>query len=369
MTVARLSTYALIGTAAAVPIVAPWPLVRALWARITGDSNVYAVGVSHEEWQQRVLWLGMFAILALVVGARSLPLGGVVMLLGLNVALRATPMISYFEIALVILAVVILSTEPVVHPHALAVVGAAGLLQALYIIAQRFGFDPLIGPSQQTVLGFTATGTLGNRDISSGMLALAAPLVPWWALAVIIPALALTKCAGALLAVVVGLSLRFKSWTLFYIGMTLGTVALTMKHPESLTLRWYSSLLGLEDWLRNAPLIGHGLGGWEQRKPGVMSAGATVESMHHMVPAHNDILQWNYETGLLGAGLLAYAVWMHRSAFSHPLAGPALSTLVVLSFTEFPFHAVSTALAGAIVIGVALTPHVTSGDQRRGETA
>lgn len=356
MTVARLSTFALIGTAAAVPLVAPWPLVRAVWAKLAGDPNVYAVGVSHEEWQQRVLWLGMFAILALVVGARSLPLGAVVMLLGVNVALRATPMISYFEIALVILAAVMLSTEPAAHPHALAVVGAAGIIQALYIIAQRFGYDPLIGPSQQAVLGFTATGTLGNRDISSGMLALAAPLVPWWALAVIIPALALTKCAGALLAVVVGLALRFKSWTIFYAGVAIGAVALTLKHPESLTLRWYSYLLGFDDWLRNAPVFGFGLGGWEQRKPGVLSAGATAQTMYPMVPAHNDPLQWCYETGLIGAALMTWAAWTHREAFRHPMAGPALATLAVVSFLEFPFHAVSTALAGAVVVGVAMTP-------------
>ena len=107
--------------------------------------------------------------------------------------------------------------------------------------------------------------------------------------------------------------------------------------------------------MAQAPLWGHGLGAWAIREPA-----KTVNDLSGgvWVPAHSDPLQWAYEMGAPGVALLAGFVATRARMFVSPV-GPALVSLGLVAAVEFPFHVVTSALVGAVLIGLGLSssPH------------
>ena len=101
------------------------------------------------------------------------------------------------------------------------------------------------------------------------------------------------------------------------------------------------------------PLLGSGLGSFEDAVTVHKRGDGDVRSTH----AENDVLEFVAETGLLGLGALAFAVWgLVATRGSSPLAEGALAAAVALgvhSLCDFNLRVPATALAFAAVLAVA----------------
>ena len=110
------------------------------------------------------------------------------------------------------------------------------------------------------------------------------------------------------------------------------------------------------NWTRQWWLWGVGLGGFEavfkQVQPGDMGGWYDY--------AHNDLLQWLLEMGLVGAGLLAAAaVALVRNARLNRETIPLYAGLVaqvLVALGDFSWHIPATQLVLAMYIGVLVAP-------------
>lgn len=375
MTVARLVALLFVGTAVASAFIAPWPTVRNGWAWLTGDPTVYALGHGYEEWSQRVLWLGLFAILAAIVGTVNLWLGATALLVGIHGALFDAGGPSSVWIALVLVGVVCLARAPQTHRLIVRVLVGFALVQAAYVIGQWWGIDPLRGSAQAFAAKGQAVGTLGNRTQTGVLLAILAPLLPWpsftskaWGgvardalrlagVALVVAAVLVSHSMGACLALGAAFAWKVRRSLIGTLTPLCGAIVVlwwlaSTRGLDTLWLRLRAYWLGLEDWLTGAPVAGHGLGAWAQRLP---AASVTDGSGGVWNPAHSDLLQWAYELGVPGAVLLLGFVAAQRRMILRPCVGAALVALLLVSAVEFPFRAVTTALTGATLLGIGLS--------------
>ncbi len=121
---------------------------------------------------------------------------------------------------------------------------------------------------------------------------------------------------------------------------------------------WRESLAALRD----APFLGHGLGGWRNAW-GVHERGPHLYTFSH---AHAEWLEWAVDTGVVGTAALAALAWVSwrrvgRSLGAAP-TGPEAGLGVGLGFgvlavagmglTDFPLRAPGVALPWAFMVGI-----------------
>ena len=133
------------------------------------------------------------------------------------------------------------------------------------------------------------------------------------------------------------------------------------------------------DHLRLQHLTGFGLGNFETAFSinWVKLKEITPALVGHTQPwkwMHNDLLQWVYETGFIGGGLLLLAMsegarnlWQRihlpaspKSTLAIAWAASAIS-LLLLSLTNFPWHLAPCAWVGILIVAVCLAPEPQGG--------
>lgn len=314
----------------------------------------YDLQAGWDGWPAHVCVAALYAALGAWVAQTDRWLGAAVMLLGAHLLLLHGDLLSLILVALGAAALTFVRSLPLRERQvAVVVLAAAGLLQALYVLQQTAGYDI---PWEVWGVGrLPAHGTLGNRDKVGAFLAITAPLMPRWALPIVIAATLATSSWGALLGLTVGLVVRYwGTWTASAVvaGIAVGGVWLAQSGKD-LTSFWGRVEIwatGLRD-LRGTDLVwGHGLGGWGLRIPRLQTSpvGSGL-----WLQAHNEPLQWLYETGVSGSAVAAAWIWHHRRALQTTAAGGGLAALAVVCLTYFPFHTPTVALVALVVLGLA----------------
>jgi hypothetical protein len=106
-------------------------------------------------------------------------------------------------------------------------------------------------------------------------------------------------------------------------------------------------------WTWLGPVFGTGLGGWSFVVPMLQLRRQFSPTGELWSEAHNDWLQFVYETGLVGLVLLAGWLWSHRGMFRHPVWGGSLAAIAVQALGWNPFHLVTSALVAIVILGCA----------------
>jgi len=281
------------------------------------------------------------------------------------------------------------------------VVALSALFQALYgLTSHAAGSETIFGIWSRNNVEFPH-GSFSNRNLFAGYLALTWPLVVslWWRRSMpgikrlpfelrvagsvisgaIIGAALLGSAsrlgsAAGLAGMLVGLVLwtRFRArlsrvavWPMYltafgaliaatWYGLTPLTERLVATDGEESRLRVFAAMIN--DLPAQWWLSGVGLGGFEavfkQVQPGDISGWYDY--------AHNDLLQWLLEMGLVGAGLLAAAaaaLWrnVRLNRETIPLyAGLCAQALVALG--DFSWHIPATQVVLAMYVGVLVAP-------------
>lgn len=351
---------AVVGGALLAPLVTWLPMLAARVPWLGLPPYPPAQGI--DLWSAQAFWLCALTAAAIVVGHSDRWLGAAVGLAGLTVFLRGafldpTQSVIFAAGALLLVSVRAIPTEwiPIVR---LCVVGMAGL-QGLYAVQQYLGYDLLWGPLLGGVLIATPQmlGTLGTVNAAAGYLAIVAPLMPWPMLLPVAGIVWLSHSLGASAALLVGLVVRYRAYPLAWIG---GAGALAYAafelHKQTHVARVAIWRFGLSQWITTDPILGFGLGGWAQRIPALQVKLGVAPTPELWQEAHNEPLQWLIETGVVGLALLVCWLWTHRAMFTHPVWGGSVAALAADSLTWFPFHIVSMALLGLLVVGLASRP-------------
>ncbi|OAB61022.1 hypothetical protein AY599_24545 [Leptolyngbya valderiana BDU 20041] len=123
---------------------------------------------------------------------------------------------------------------------------------------------------------------------------------------------------------------------------------------DAIRLDVWAVMLRDIDWVHW--LFGVGLGGFEA----VFKTVQPPEISGWWDYAHNDLLQWLLETGLVGAGVLAlvlYGLWKHAAVRLERIPLYAgLAALVLVGLGDFSWHIPGTQVVLAIYLGVLLQP-------------
>jgi len=382
VTVAKLVSLIVGVTALASAVVAPWPTVRNGWAWLTGDPNTYAYVHGYEQWTQKMLWLGLFLVLAAVVGAVDRWLGAAVALVGLHASLYYLPSgVPAVMFALLAFCVVCVARAPEAHGLIVRLLIVLLLMESLYVIGQGLGMDVLRGNAHLELFSTSPIGISGNRTKAAILIALTAALLPlrthsapftWRGFFTITPPLAalglacvallLLRSLGACIALAAALAWRGRrSW----IGLApvvagvfaVMTLAATRSY-ETVSLRAHAYTLIAKAWWTEAFWLGHGLNSYPERLPArgineVFAGGIWT-------PAHSDPLQWVYECGVPGLVIVTGFLAAHRRALVTNRYAPAALALLIVACVDFPFHAVTPSVVGACVLGMAISPGATT---------
>lgn len=227
-----------------------------------------------------------------------------------------------------------------------------------------FGLHPatVITPAGARLWVIPPMGSIGNEKYFGAMLALAGAVAPPWL--VVLPAFGvwLTKSTLAAAALAVGLIVRMRSWTVALAVTVFGGWVYVWREGHdagvggSILSRLDAWGLALRD-LFHAPLMGRGMGAWFTRIPELQKAadptGAPIEVYYN---SHSDVLQWAYEGGLIGVGILVwFLLWLWRRGAFHGPWGGALAALGVLVIALHPFHVPTLAPTCLLVIACSIS--------------
>lgn len=337
-------------------------------------------------WPELLFWLTSVGALGVWLAAprpmlRDPWLGGALVLLALSRFVHG-PLVDPEVVLLFVfgafLFAVVRSAPATARATACRALGAAGLLQASIVIQQARGVD-LGGGILYSASPLKMLGTFGNPGMAGGFIAMTALLGAAWMLPVAAVAIWLTHSMAALLAFGVGLAVRYRtSWLPVLVGSALIVAAATglagriAAHPSGVTgatLRARIWALAATDPCPGKWLIGCGLGSWSRHIPVLQTAAhvgfdnepGDARTCCYWTTAHNDPLQWVYETGAAGCALLIGWLVAHRAMFAHAVAGGAVAALLVQSLTWFPFHTYALALPALVLLGCAAAPQTAGG--------
>lgn len=331
---------------------------------------LYDPNTGMEGWAAHALWLGLFALLAHEIAQTNRWLGGIVLMVGLTVAWRGA--LQDLTTGLLILFAAWAITRlrhvsPAGQARASAWIGLAALGQAIFVLVQALGYnlaDVLTTgmhyrPELRMGGALGPRGSIGNQDLAADLIAIGAPLLPvlCWPLAV--AGIVVTKSLGGMAALIVGFAMRLPGR--LRVSVLVGGVAVmsllgTYRGFVSGRLRVEIWVAALIDWMQTNPIFGLGLGGWYQRVPKIQAAtrlGMDGPVSGFWTTAHNEVWQWIYETGLVGAVLLGGYLWSERRMVLHPRFGPAVASIAVVALVHFPAHIVATGMLTMIVLGLA----------------
>lgn len=150
-----------------------------------------------------------------------------------------------------------------------------------------------------------------------------------------LPALLLSQCRAAWLAVACSLFLMADKWTrlwmLFVIIFTVYHIYPQLTVPDSI----WERLLVWQDAVQQLTFWGHGIGSY---------AGASIDTVRaRTYEMHNDWLQMVYELGVIGAAPV-FAIVVRTF-------GPFVLCLFIIAFFGFPLHLPVTSWFAALVCG------------------
>jgi hypothetical protein len=234
--------------------------------------------------------------------------------------------------------------------------GWTGLGEAIYMLMQNAGLDPLWWPLTGVVRLHDAQplSTLGAVNVSAAWIAITAPL---WAAGAMAAVLLWTHSLGALMAMLAALAaMRWRG--IRTRGLTVWIVAGLLAPPLFWTPRdgLYDAFvrgtfverlmtwqLGLADWTATWPSL---LFGWGPSARAPRINAQLVGRTETWPYAMNEYLQWAHAAGLLGLLVLGLTLW-HRSRL---FRSPSVIALAVIAASSFPFRHPMLALLSITVI-------------------
>lgn len=323
-------------------------------------------------WGLQVFWLVAFALAAVWIGQRDRWLGVALGLIGVTIFLWGGQLDITHSVVVLIAALALLAMREAPqewHPMIRALLAASGVFQVAYVLQQWAGYDLLWGPqlwgsAVQLKPVIQPLGTLGTVDAAAAYIAITAPLMPLWALPFAASAVLKGKSLGALAALAIGLLVRYRARWFVWVGTGLGAAALLGWRywdglPTTVLARLWIWKFALADWLRTDPILGVGLGGWPNRIPFQQVQAQYLPSGEVFLEAHNEYLQWVYETGVIGGLVAAAWGWTHRRMIAHPVWGGAIAAAAVSASTFFPLHVTALGLLVVVLIGLATSQKET----------
>ncbi len=352
---------AIVAGALLAPLVTWFPMLAASapWLGLP----VYPPAQGIDLYHMQALFLTLLGVLALIVGAQDRYLGLAVALAGLMIFWRGARLDPTHSIVFGLGALALLAVRhipPAWHRRIMLALGGMACFQALYSVGQRFGFDALWGPwFGGTIINNQALGTFGSVNATAGYIAVVAPLLSIWLLPAAVLVVIASHSAGAALALVVGLAFRFQRvrWVAVLAAVASAPAILWWQFKATHVARFGIWSFGLRDAAVYDPILGYGLGGWGRRIPALQVQQGFFPTNEVWAEAHNEPIQWAAEVGLVGLVLLGCWLWQHRAMFQHPIWGASLAALAAQTLTWHPFHIVSSALLGILLVGLA-TPAV-----------
>lgn len=303
--------------------------------------------------------IGAALILALLIARRepwlAAGLGWVVVLAFLRAdTVLAAPTVLFLGLGVGVL--VLLSHG---LPRRAATVIRWGLLlsasvEIAYRIAQHWHVDPFwYGWGYDLRATWTGGSFLTPRYLGA-MAAMVAPLAPGWLLPWLALGVGLSGSYLAMGALVAGLLIRWPAHRLCLLTVGALGVWLVAQHrsfvvasiPARIEL-WRLAGADLLAW--PAWVVGYGPGGWTWR---MAQAACPCPPAEVFIQAHNDVVQWVYETGAIGAALLAGWVWSIglRARTMPPMWQGALVGLAVLTLGLHVFHLAALAAVAVLIL-------------------
>lgn len=212
------------------------------------------------------------------------------------------------------------------------------------------------------------SGLIGQPNITGAYLAICLPifLVYYrWALGLVIVALVMTKCNGAMIAGMAGIAFYYlftakAKQTVLVISLVLILAVgfCFIDKPD------YSSRLiiakevickQMTGW---SILTGHGLGSFSRAKINVSKSGNATS---WMAQAHNEYIQVYFELGLIGLaiilGFIGSLIIRFTKTFIRTntvmIISSSLVSLIILSSLSFNFHHALTAMVGLVFLSMA----------------
>lgn len=345
---------------------APWPILTSTVARLVGDTSVSVFVIGTEDWAHRTLFLTLFLAVAAGLWSSDRWLAGITAMAGLHTFIGGPKVISAYFLLGVGALLVGRYLPAAWRPRALDIVAGFGIAQAVLVLVQWMNWW-----TPWNTMKAEPFGSIGIFGIAACYLVLLGLLAPWWGLVFVAPAIAVTSVRTALLALAVGIGLRYGPVApriVWPMALLLAIVAawLVSTHPAAFAPRaeiWKARLTML---VREpvARWTGFGMGAWQnahiasteadQVNRGTVAQPEIVRST--LRAAHNDLVQWTYDTGAIGFVLLAGWLIRWRRLFLFPRVGPALAGLAVMSLAWWPLHDLRTSLLTALLAGVATSP-------------
>lgn len=317
-------------------------------------------------WHLQAFWLVVFSLVAALVGERDPWLGVGVFTLGVGVFLwggtiDVTHRIVFLGGVLALWAV--RQMPPEWAPMVVALLAASGAFQTAYVIQQFLGYDVLWGPlvGGRLLPHLQPLGTLGTVDAAAAYIAITTPILPYWLLPFAIGCVFKSHSITAITAMLTGLLVQYhRDWRLTagFVALILAVSAWVYRDhlahgfvPTTVSGKLGIWWFGFRDWWQTNPIWGPGP--WAQRIPALQLERHYQPTGEVFLEAHNEYLQWLYETGAVGTSLLAGWTWAHRAIFRHPVVGGSLVAVAVAAGGFFITHVVSTALLVIILVGLA----------------
>ena len=204
--------------------------------------------------------------------------------------------------------------------------------------------------------GWTS-GSFAHPQFQGAMIAAVLPLAPWWALPVLGMGLLWSHSYLAGIAALAGMLVAHtRHWPLFLAVAATAVLVyafLGFKSLDSTRSRAFTWQAGIFDMTPRSWIFGHGPGGWAIRMWNLWCPCPPGEVFW---AAHNEYLQWVYETGAAGLALLV--LWMRQSVSfarqSPPMwHGAAVAVMVLCSGLQV-FHLPTLAPVMILVLGGAL---------------
>lgn len=337
---------------------APWPVLVNAAAWLIGDPAVYAFVVNTEQWAHHALFFALFLVVASVLWDEDRWLAGIVAMAGAQTFILGPHVTTVYLLIGVGVLMMARRMPPRWRASAESWLGISAVVQSLLILVQWWK-------------GVPGVGTFGVSGVAACYVATLGVLLPSWLLPLVAAAVAASGSRAGLIAFVIGVGVRYApAWPRFAWALVL-LVALAMgasawrpmvatASASSGGARWHLHVISLRAWASSATamLVGRGLGRFAADAPGVQSRdeqralGQNPAHPRYHTVAHDDALQWLYETGLLGAALLAgWLVAWRRRLLAPPFA-PAFAVLAVMALAWFPFHDLRTGCVAALLVGL-----------------
>lgn len=227
------------------------------------------------------------------------------------------------------------------------------VIEVALVVVQACGFDLIWTGWIET--DKRPGGTFGNRTYVAAFLSMLVPVASPIAMGIMLVGLAFLKSVTGLVAVFVGLLIRFPQWRRELAGLGVLVVGWALyEHVAavvSFTSRFKVWWLAVSSFDLSTFVRGQGPGMWFKLVPQLQ--------LHHHVElregafgyAHNELLQLLFDAGVVG--VIPVVLWLKErwKMFLEPERA-GLAALFVTSMAMFPFHLATVGVPAACLVGV-----------------